>query len=196
MARVSCSIDACRPGDRIRGARQSYCDPGGCVRGSLQKRREPLAAEDVASLRSRAELAPIHVLDHTLAQRGDSLGCHRQLPSWMRFVAPRSSRQGASPATDDLPSGDNARIEPHPSTIAKRFSALAHLGCAARCIPASNSRPLAAYPEINACRLSAPDGLMAAPPSPARLYHAATFASAKGRLIRWTVPKSKQRSPP
>jgi hypothetical protein len=45
----------------------------GCIRGSLQKRREPLAAEDVASLRSRAELARFHVLDHTMTQRGDSL---------------------------------------------------------------------------------------------------------------------------
>jgi len=48
---------------------------------SLQKCREPLAAADVASLRARAELARIHVFDHTLTQRGDSFGCHRQLLS-------------------------------------------------------------------------------------------------------------------
>ena len=47
--------------------------------GSLQKRREPRAAEDMASLRSRAELARVHVFDHTLPQRGDSLGGHSQL---------------------------------------------------------------------------------------------------------------------
>jgi trehalose-6-phosphate synthase len=50
-----------------------------CIRGSLQKRCKPLAAEDVAPLRSCAELARIHVFDHTLTQRGDSFGCHRQL---------------------------------------------------------------------------------------------------------------------
>ena len=42
---------------------------------SLQKRRKPLAAADMASLRARTELARIHVFDHTLTQRGDSLGC-------------------------------------------------------------------------------------------------------------------------
>jgi hypothetical protein len=49
---------------------------GRCIRGSLEKRREPLAAEDVASLCSRSELAGVHVFDHTLTQRGDSRGCH------------------------------------------------------------------------------------------------------------------------
>src|SRR5208337_3972550 len=38
---------------------------------SLQKRRKPLAAADVAPLRARAQLARIHVFDHTLTQRGD-----------------------------------------------------------------------------------------------------------------------------
>src|SRR5436190_6750814 len=52
---------------------------------SLQKRREPLATADVASLRARTELARIHIFDHTLTQRGDSLGCHGQLLSWMKF---------------------------------------------------------------------------------------------------------------
>jgi hypothetical protein len=54
---------------------------GRCVRRSLQKRREPLAAADVASLRARAELARIHIFNHTLTQRGDRFGCHRQLLS-------------------------------------------------------------------------------------------------------------------
>jgi hypothetical protein len=48
---------------------------------SLQKRRKPPAAADVAPLRARTELARIHVFDHTLTQRGDSRGCHRQLLS-------------------------------------------------------------------------------------------------------------------
>src|ERR1700681_1830391 len=95
------------------------------IRGSLQKCREPLAAADVASLRTRAELARGHILDHTLTQRGDSLGCHRQLLSWMRLTTPRSSRQGASPATHNLFPGDSPQDEPHLATIAKRFSALA-----------------------------------------------------------------------
>jgi hypothetical protein len=51
------------------------------VRGSLQKRSEPLAAADVAPLRARAQLARIHIFDHTLTQRGDSFGCHGQLLS-------------------------------------------------------------------------------------------------------------------
>jgi len=48
---------------------------GGRPGRSLQKRRKPLAAADMASLRARTELARIHVFDHTLTQRGDSLGC-------------------------------------------------------------------------------------------------------------------------
>jgi hypothetical protein len=47
----------------------------------LQKRSKPLTAADVASLRSRAELARIHIFNHTLTQRGDSFGCHKQLLS-------------------------------------------------------------------------------------------------------------------
>ena len=44
----------------------------GRVGGPLQKRREPLAAADMAPLRARTELARVHVLDHALAQRADS----------------------------------------------------------------------------------------------------------------------------
>src|SRR6478672_11309611 len=50
------------------------------VRRALEKRSEPLAAVDVASLGVRTELARVHVFDHTLTQRGDSLGCHRATP--------------------------------------------------------------------------------------------------------------------
>src|ERR1700687_1666919 len=82
----------------------------------------------LAWLCPRTKLARVHVFDHTLTQRGDSLGCHRQLLSWMRLLTPRSSRQGASPATNDLLPGDNAQDEPHLATIAKRFSALARGG--------------------------------------------------------------------
>jgi transposase len=54
-----------------------------CRRGGrpLQKRSKPLTAADVASLRARAELARIHIFNHTLTQRGDSFGCHKQLLS-------------------------------------------------------------------------------------------------------------------
>src|SRR5580704_1519347 len=51
------------------------------VRGSLQKRRKPLAAVDVAPLRVRSELARGHVLDHPLAQRADGSCTHRELLS-------------------------------------------------------------------------------------------------------------------
>ena len=73
------------------------------VRGPLQKRDEPLAAVNVASLRARTELASVHVLDHALAQRADRIDTHRQLLSWMRLTTPRSSRQAARAAIDDLP---------------------------------------------------------------------------------------------
>ena len=74
----------------------------GRVGGPLQKRSEPLAAVDVAPLRARTELARVHVLDHALAQRADGIRTHRKLLSWMRLTTPRSSRQDAPPAIDDL----------------------------------------------------------------------------------------------
>jgi hypothetical protein len=86
---------------------------------------------NVTPLRVRSQLARVHVFDHTLAQRGDSLGCHSQLLSWVRLMTPASSRQGASPATDHLPLGDSAQDEPHLATIAKRFSALVESRCGA-----------------------------------------------------------------
>jgi hypothetical protein len=53
----------------------------GRVRGPLQKCSKPLAAVDVAPLRVRTKLAQVHVLDHALAQRTDSIRGHRQLLS-------------------------------------------------------------------------------------------------------------------
>src|SRR5258708_2150292 len=70
--------------------------------GLLEKRSEPFAAPDMAPLRPRTELAPVHVLDHALTQRVDGIRTHGKLLSWMRLKTPRSSRQGVSPATDDL----------------------------------------------------------------------------------------------
>src|SRR5215472_10736682 len=91
----------------------------GCsLRGSLQKCREPLAAADVGPLRARTELARVDVFDHTLTQRGNRRGCHRQLLSWMRLMGHRSSRQGASPATHDFSLGISTQDEPHLSAIA------------------------------------------------------------------------------
>src|SRR6516165_2889332 len=46
------------------------------VRRALEKGGQALAAVDVAPLRMRIQLARVHVLDHPLTQRGDSLGCH------------------------------------------------------------------------------------------------------------------------
>src|SRR6516164_7397366 len=74
----------------------------GRVWRALEKRSEPLAAADVAPLRARAQLARIHVFDQALAKRTDSIGGHGRLLSGMRWITPRSSRQGATPATDDL----------------------------------------------------------------------------------------------
>src|SRR4029077_14840666 len=106
--------DAVAVADAHVGLGQVQLEPadilkGRGIGGSLEKRREPLAAEDVASLCSRAQLARLHILDHTPTQRGDSLGCHKQLQSWMRLMDSSSSRQGASPATHDLSPGDNPR---------------------------------------------------------------------------------------
>src|SRR5262245_25768528 len=69
----------------------------GCVGGALEKRSKTFAAANVASLRARTELAGVHVLDHPLAQRANSVGTHRQLLSWMRLTTPRSSRQRVTP---------------------------------------------------------------------------------------------------
>src|SRR5712691_5996684 len=80
----------------------------GRVGGSLEKRSEPLAAVNMAPLRARTELARIHVLDHTLAQRADGFRTHRQFLSWMRLTTPRSSRQGTPAVIDDLDPGDCA----------------------------------------------------------------------------------------
>ena len=49
----------------------------GRVRRPLEKRGEPPAAANVASLRARTELARVHVLDHALAQRADGIRTHR-----------------------------------------------------------------------------------------------------------------------
>src|SRR6202047_2458478 len=81
----------------------------GRVGGQRDKRRDPLAAADMASLRARTELARIHVLDHALAQRADSIRTHRKLLSGMRLTTPRSSRQGDPRAIDDLDPGYRAR---------------------------------------------------------------------------------------
>src|SRR5258708_229198 len=77
--------------------------------GLLEKRSEPFAAPDMTPLRPRTELAPVHVLDHALTQRVDGIRTHGKLLSWMRLKTPRSSRQGVSPATDDLSPRDSAR---------------------------------------------------------------------------------------
>src|SRR6516225_590043 len=90
-----------------------------CNRGSLQKCREPLAAADVAALRAHTELARAHVFDHTLSQRGDSRGCHRQLLSWMRFITLHHQDRALPPLpTMHSPLGISTQDEPHLSAIA------------------------------------------------------------------------------
>src|SRR5215467_7952865 len=98
-----------------------------CVGRTREKRRETLAAADVASLRVRTELARVHVLDHALAQRGDRLRTHGKLLSGMRLMTPRSSRQDASSAMAISTLAHVARPLPQ-QAIAQRFSALARLG--------------------------------------------------------------------
>src|SRR5258708_30101473 len=92
------------------------------VRGSLEKCRKLLAAADMAPLRSGTQLARIHVLDHALTQRADGIRTHGKLLSWMRLKTPRSSRQGLSPATDDLPYAQCSR--PSPQAVGYRASDL------------------------------------------------------------------------
>src|SRR5271167_4566664 len=72
------------------------------VRGAVEKHSKPLAAVNAAPLRARAELRRVHVLDHAVTQRGDSVHTHRKLLTWIRLTTPRSSRQGVPAASDDL----------------------------------------------------------------------------------------------
>src|SRR6266851_3282879 len=69
---------------------------------AIEKRGKPLAAVNVAPLRARTEFPRVHVFDHAMTQRGDGARAHEKLLSWMRLTTPRSSRQGALAATDDL----------------------------------------------------------------------------------------------
>src|SRR6202158_1582054 len=87
--------------------------------GAVEKHSKPLAAVNVAPLRARTELPRVHVLDHAMTQRGDGVRTHRKLLSWVRLTTPRSSRQDAPPATDDLDPGSRARRSPQ-RAIAQR----------------------------------------------------------------------------
>src|SRR5216683_270975 len=99
---------------------------GGRLGRPLEKCSEPLATADMASLRARTQRASVHVLDHALAQRADNIATHGQLLSGMRLMTPRSSRQDATAAIDDLhprsPRSQSCR--PPQRAIAQRFSAL------------------------------------------------------------------------
>jgi hypothetical protein len=72
------------------------------VGGATEKRSKPLATVNVAALRAGRELPRVHVLDHAMTQRGDGVRTHEELLSWVRLTTPRSSRQAAPAATDDL----------------------------------------------------------------------------------------------
>src|ERR1700721_2941294 len=127
--------DAVAIADAHAGLRQvqlKQADVLGCrrVRGSLQKRRKPLAAVDVAPPRVRSELARGHIFDHPLAQRADGIRAHRKAPILSEVETPRSSRRGPSSATAVLSPGHRARgyATPAKRAIAKRFSALAQSG--------------------------------------------------------------------
>src|SRR5215470_12558045 len=53
----------------------------GRVGGAMEERGKPLAAANVAPPRARRELPRIHVLDHTVTQRGDGIRTHRKTPA-------------------------------------------------------------------------------------------------------------------
>ena len=69
---------------------------------AIEKRGKPFAAVNVAPLRARTKLPRVHVFDHAMPQRSDGARAHEKLLSWMRLTTPRSSRQDALSATDDL----------------------------------------------------------------------------------------------
>jgi hypothetical protein len=54
------------------------------VGGAVEKYSKPLAAVNVAPLRTRTELPRVHVLDHAMTERGDGLRTHGKLLSWVR----------------------------------------------------------------------------------------------------------------
>src|SRR6266446_10415880 len=101
------SHDAVAIADAHAGLGQVQLEPADILRRrrigrAVEKRGKSLAAVNVAPLRAGTELPRVHVLDHAMTQRGDGVRTHRELLSWMRLTTPRSSRQGASAATDDL----------------------------------------------------------------------------------------------
>jgi hypothetical protein len=69
---------------------------------ATEKRGKSLAAMNVAPLCAGTEFPRVHVFDHAMTQRGDGARTHGKLLSWMRLTTPRSSRQGAPAAIDDL----------------------------------------------------------------------------------------------
>src|SRR5262249_40599395 len=80
----------------------------GGLRRSLQKCGKPFAAADVPSLRSRTELARVHIFNHALTQRADGIRGHRQLLSEVdEPVDPQDKTPLSLPMI--LSSGDNAR---------------------------------------------------------------------------------------
>src|SRR6516164_6615094 len=78
--------------------------PGERLRNAANR----LQAVNVSPLRARRELPCVHVLDHAMTQGGDGIGTHGKLLPWMRLTTPRSSRQDAPPAIDDLYPGCRA----------------------------------------------------------------------------------------
>jgi hypothetical protein len=78
--------------------------------GAVEKHSKPLAAVNVAPLRTRTELPRVHVLDHAMTQRGDGVLTHGKLLSWVEVTTPRSSRQDDPAAIDDLYPGSRPQI--------------------------------------------------------------------------------------
>src|SRR6516164_7918739 len=65
------------------------------VGGAVEKHSKPLAAVNVAPLRTRTELPRVHVLDHAMTERGDGVRSHGKLLSWVRLTTPRFSGRGS-----------------------------------------------------------------------------------------------------
>src|SRR6202030_269465 len=115
---------------RLSQVQLEQADLVGCSRAgrTLQKRGEPLAAADVASLRVRVELARAHVLDHALAQGADGIGTHGEL-SCGGLTTPRPSETGQWPAIIVLAITHRARRKAArlSGLSRQRFSALAQM---------------------------------------------------------------------
>src|SRR5205823_2446955 len=123
--------DAIAVADAHAGLSQVQLEPAdvlarGRIKRSLQKCSEPLAAGDVAALRVRTKLARVHVLDHALAQRTDSIGGHRRLLPWVRWIDTSILKTGDLARYRRSLLVDSARAPPRRRLSRSDLDAMAH----------------------------------------------------------------------